>query len=73
MFMRRLLARSDNGPIEDLVLVKIDKCYGTKVYRPINDVAKIFAEIAGTKTLTPKVIGRIKKLGFTVDTSIEMI
>ena len=46
------------------LLVKIKIVYGgTKIY-PANDVAEQFAEIAGTKTLTPAILGRAERLGF---------
>ena len=38
--------------------------YGKAVYYPICDKAKVFANIAGTKTLTSDTVRRIKELGY---------
>jgi len=38
---------------------------------PINDTAKLFAKIAGTKTLKPETIYTAQLLGFDVEQVIE--
>ena len=43
--------------------IQIKSNYGAEAIYPINDVAKKFAEIAGTKTLTRRLIGQMKELG----------
>ena len=40
--------------------------YGNKLYYPVNDKAKMFARLVGTKTLTPIAIFRARELGLTV-------
>lgn len=41
--------------------------YGTKVLHPHNDTAKLFASIAGTKTLTLPVVKHIMALGYSIE------
>ena len=41
--------------------------YGNKVLHPYNDTAKLFASIAGTKTLTLPVIKHIMALGYSIE------
>jgi hypothetical protein len=46
--------------------VRIDKNYGKKVYYPVCEQAKRFAEIAGTVTITEYAMKVIKGLGVTI-------
>ena len=46
--------------------VSIDINDGNEAIRPMNDVAQVFARIAGTKTLTRKTLALAKLLGYTV-------
>lgn len=48
------------------ILVEIKNVYGAEKIYPISETAKIFAEIAGTKTLTPITIERVKELGYEI-------
>lgn len=50
-----------------LVQIEVRRVYGVPAIYPVNDIAKIFAMIAGTKTLTKAVINDIKLLGFTIE------
>lgn len=54
-----------NKAIEMTALVEIKNVYGNEVIYPKNEVAKTFAAIAGTKTLTRDVIEKIKALGYS--------
>jgi len=47
--------------------VVIEPQYGKWVYYPACSDAKVFAEIAGTKTLTDATLVQIKKLGYEHD------
>jgi hypothetical protein len=47
----------------ELTLLRKDQ-YGKAVYYPVCDKAKVFALIAGTKTLTSDTVRRIKELGY---------
>lgn len=49
-----------------LVEVQVRRVYGVDKIYPVNQEAKIFAEIARTATLRPEDIGKIRALGFQV-------
>lgn len=48
------------------ITVEIKNVYGNNTVYPVCNTAKIFADIAGTKTLTFETIQSIKALGFKV-------
>lgn len=53
--------------ISEFVLhVRVMDVYGKRVVYPVCDKAKVFASIAGTKTLTDSTLMYIKKLGYTL-------
>ena len=47
--------------------VKIKNVYGTEKIYPVCDKSKIFANIAGTTTLTDSTIFNLKVLGYTLE------
>lgn len=47
--------------------IKIKDVYGNQTLYPVNEKARILAEIAGTKTLTKETVALAKKLGFTFE------
>ena len=47
--------------------VQIRNVYGEEKIYPADAATRIFAEIAGTKTLTRQTISRIKALGYVVE------
>jgi hypothetical protein len=49
------------------IQVRIVSQYGNERIFPVCDNAKLFADIAGDRTLTMANIQRIKKLGYTVE------
>jgi len=49
------------------ITIKVTKNYGVQTFYPVCDKAKLFARIAGTKTLTPATIKLIKELGYEVN------
>jgi hypothetical protein len=51
---------------EFVVHVRVTDVYGKRVVYPVCDKAKVFASIAGTKTLTDSNLMYIKKLGYTL-------
>jgi hypothetical protein len=57
-------------PMMEITLLRKDQ-YGKAVYYPICDKAKVFANIAGTKTLTADTVRRIKELGYKFDIQHE--
>jgi len=48
------------------ITVSIKNNYGKEVIYPVCRVAKLFADIAGQKTLTTRVIADIKQMGVTI-------
>jgi len=48
------------------ITVRITSVYGQKTVYPVCETAKIFADIAGTKTLKPTTINSIKALGYKI-------
>jgi hypothetical protein len=46
--------------------VEVRDVYGQTVFYPMCNTAKLFAQIAGTKTLTTDVLNKIKELGYSV-------
>lgn len=56
----------DTQPIGTVQLL-VKQQYGNQALHPHNQTAKVFAEIAGTKTLTIANIKHIMKLGYMVE------
>jgi len=52
--------------IDKRLIVRRREVYGVAKFYPMNTTAKLFAEIAGTKTLTEQTIGLAQHLGFTL-------
>lgn len=48
------------------IIVRIKNVYGNELIYPVSREANLFAYIAGTKTLSPHDIERIKELGYEV-------
>lgn len=46
--------------------VRLANQYGQQVIVPMCDVAKTFAEIAGTKNLTQQTVNAMKRLGYVI-------
>lgn len=51
--------------MEQPIKVKITENYGQRRIVPMDNIGKILAKIAGTKTLTPETIELSKILGYT--------
>jgi len=58
-----------NGVLE----VRFEKVYGRMVCYPVNEVAQVFAKIAGQTTLTPATVAGAQALGFEVKLAPESI
>ena len=56
---------------DKMVIVEIKNVNGVDKAYPVNDDAKVFAAIAGTKTLTDDTMVKIKTLGYKVMESME--
>ena len=59
--------------METSLVVEKKNVYGVERVYPICTKAKLFADIAGNKTLLPDVIELIKKLGYNLTTESEKI
>lgn len=59
--------------LEMSVLVNVKNCYGNILYYPACRNAKLFAEIAGSKTLTADTMRKIKQLGIAVTSVTSQI
>ncbi len=49
------------------ITVRVINVYGCETVYPACDKAKLFAKIAGTKTLVPAVLSNIKALGYEIE------
>lgn len=49
------------------IQITIRNVYGNEQAYPVCDAAKLFAEIAGSKTLTPHTLNRVKRLGYQIE------
>lgn len=54
------------GDYPETVVVEGREVYGKKLFYPVNDPAKLLAEIAGTKTLGESVLKKAEDLGLEV-------
>jgi hypothetical protein len=66
------LLRKKKGSIMEIT-VRITSVYGARTVYPVCETAKIFADIAGTKTLKPTTINSIKALGYKINVEQEEI
>lgn len=48
------------------ITIQIKSVYGNETVYPVCDKAKAFAEIAGTKTLTPQALRVIERMGYQI-------
>lgn len=53
--------------MENLILIEVKNVYGNQTIYPANEKAKIFAEMLGQKTLTPRDLDGIARLGFKIE------
>jgi hypothetical protein len=55
------------------ITVRVANLYGNEVIYPADDTAKLFAEIAGTKSLTKPTLELISKLGYRVVAEVPKV
>ena len=55
------------------ITVQVREVYGVEAIYPVCNSAFLFAQIAGTKTLTRRTIALIKQLGYTIDVQQQEI
>lgn len=49
------------------VIVAEQKVYNRRVFKPLNETAKLFAELVGQKNLTPENLVVIHRLGYQIE------
>jgi len=59
--------------MNNTITVKITSVFGNRTVYPICDNARLFALLAGTKTLTETTINYIKKLGYTINVETQVL
>ena len=55
------------------ITVRIKNVYGEDKVYPVCNVAKTFAELAGTATLTARAVSLIKQLGYTINVEAQTL
>lgn len=55
------------------IIVDIRNNYGSEAIYPVCEQAKLFAELAGTKTLTREAVALIKALGYRVVPQVKHV
>lgn len=55
------------------IRIEVRNVYGVVKYYPMCEKAKLLAGVAGTVTLTPQVLEKIRSLGFTVTLKQQII
>jgi len=55
------------------ITVRLDKNYGSWVVYPVCEQAKLFAAIAGTKTLKETTLDQIIQLGYEIQVAQDQI
>ncbi len=53
-------------PFKNYIVVRVEHYYGKQLIYPEDSTAKMFTEIAGTKTITAQMIAIIKSIGFEI-------
>jgi len=53
------------------IKVTIKSVYGKELVYPVSEMAKLFAELLGRKTLVARDIQIIKQMGYTVEVVLE--
>ena len=57
--------------MEKILTIRVTKVYGVQTVYPACAQSQLFAEIAGTKTLTIETLERIRKLGYRFVENME--
>jgi len=58
---------------DKVIAVMVRDVYGRRTVYPVCWRAKIFAQIAGSKTLTPQVVSLIKDLGYLINVEVPQV
>ena len=49
------------------IVVEVREVYGNRTVYPVCEAARLFAALAGTKTLTHQAVSMIRQLGYTIE------
>jgi len=60
-------------PNQPTITVEVRDVYGKPIAYPVDTAARIFADIAGTTTLTDMTLKRIKALGYHINVTQRKI
>ena len=52
--------------MSNVIEIEVRSVYGNFTIYPVNEAAKLLAEIAGTKTLTNKALALAERMGFQI-------
>ena len=52
--------------MKNVLVIKIQNVFGVQKIYPVNEQAKLFAQIAGTKTLTNVTLAYAERLGYSI-------
>lgn len=52
--------------MQNTIYIKPVNVYGQTMYKPVNDIAHIFAQLTGKQNLTTKELVKIELLGYVV-------
>lgn len=52
--------------MNNVILIEVRDVYGVATCYPVNDQAKLLAQIAGTKTLTNHALALAERMGFQI-------
>ena len=63
---------TNTGTKTMIIKVEIKNNFGNEAIYPACEKAQLFAEIAGTKTLTRDTIAKIKALGYQIQQHLEI-
>ena len=59
--------------MSNVIQVEVKDVYGVLKYYPLCEKAQLFADIAGTKTLTLQAIKKIEALGYSINATVRAI
>lgn len=58
---------------EKTITIKVKTVYGVETVYPACEQSQLFAQLAGTTTLTPHALRTIEALGYTISIQLEVV
>lgn len=59
--------KKGGNTLDNKIVVEPGNAWGENVLRPVNAQAQYLADLAGTKTLTPRTLKTARLMGFTIE------